>query len=332
MSLPEIPVLDYRAGGLPSYQRDGAERANRVMDAVVHGIGPAGRVGRAFLPLADRLADRRLTAMQDPYANEVREVRRWVGRAGPIAFSLSYEFGCTSRVFDGAPPVLFRTLDWPFRGIGGLVEIVHLPGEAGEWAMATWPGVVGCLQGTAPGRFTAALNQAPERVRGGRAISWLASKRRVMRGRGMPPTHLLRRVFETAPDFHAACKMLETTNVAAPVIFTIAGLHPGEARVIERTEVGSAVTDEPAAANHFASPLDRDQTWRARGIESHARRDAILGADEPPEHTALTAPVLNDLTRLAVTADTSGRLIVTGFEGDRQVTARTVADWPAHAA
>ena len=58
MSLPEIPVLDYRVGGLPSYQRDGAERANRVMDAVVHGIGPAGRVGRAFLPLADRIAGR----------------------------------------------------------------------------------------------------------------------------------------------------------------------------------------------------------------------------------------------------------------------------------
>ena len=323
--LPEIPVLDYRGGGMLAYQRDAAGRAGRVMDTVLGGIGPAGRAGRLLLPLADRIADRRLTAMADPYHAEIRAVRDWVGRPGPIAFSLSYEFGCTARVFDGERPVLFRTLDWPFKGIGALVEIVHLPGDAGDWVAATWPGVVGCLQGAASGRFAAALNQAPERVHGGRVWSWIAAKRQVMRSRAMPPTHLLRRVFERAPDFTTACEMLTRTPVVCPVIFTIAGGRPGEARVIERLENDWAVVREPAAANHFTSELDRHDRWRARGIESGARRERILSAAAPPDHDHLASPVLNSLTRLAVTASAAGDLIATGYDGDRQVTAVTPA-------
>lgn len=329
MTLPEIPIHDYRLGGMLAYQREAADRARRVMETVLTGMGLVGRAGRLMLPLADRAADKRLTMMMDPYQQEIRAVRRWVGRPGPVAFSLSYEFGCTARAFDGPEPMLFRTLDWPFRGIGALVEIVALPGKAGDWIAATWPGVVGCLQGMAPGRFAAAINQAPERMAGGRARSWLAARLRMMRGNGMAPTHLLRLVFETAPDFETAHRLLSHTPVAAPVIFSLTGVGPGEVCVIERTETNWAQAAEPAAANHFASELALFSQWRSRGVESEARRTMILAGDAPPAHDALAPPVLNALTRLAVTATAAGALTVTGFDGENRLTATATAEAPA---
>ena len=330
MDLPSVPIYDHRADGMFGYIHESLDRAEQVMDTVIEGLGRAGRLGRLLLPVADRIADRRLTLMMDPYQTEIRAVQRMMGRPGPIAFSLSYEFGCTARAFDAdGAPVLFRTLDWPFRGIGELVEIVILPGDAGDWIAATWPGVVGCLQGTAPGRFAAAINQAPERTsRGGRAASWISSKRDMMRQTGIPPAHLLRQVFETATDYEEARRLLATTPVAAPVIFTLTGAAPGEACTIERTEKNWAITDVPAAANHFVSELSTTSPWRSRGEDSEGRRAAILEADAPPALDDLAPPVLNSLTRLAVTATADGTLAVAGYEGDRRVTAVTTAEVP----
>jgi len=39
----------------------------------------------------------------------------------------------------------------------------------------------------------------------------------------MPPDQLLRRTFEQCADYAAARRMLETTPVARPVIYTLAG-------------------------------------------------------------------------------------------------------------
>ncbi len=332
MTLPEIAVHDHRADGMLGYIRKSADRAETVMDTVLSGLGFLGRIGRPLLPLADRIADRRLTLMMDPYQTEIRNVRRAVGRAGPLAFSLSYEFGCTARGFDAAEkdaaPTLFRTLDWPFHGLGSLAEIVILPGDAGDWITVTWPGVVGCLQGAAPGRFAAALNQAPERARGGRMRSWIASKRRFMAQTSIPPAHLLRQVFETAPDYAAAREMLSLTPVAAPVIFTLTGTRPGEACTIERTETSWATTDQPAAANHFATELSGLAKWRARGHDSSGRREAILQAPSAPLPDGLTPPILNPLTRLAMSASAAGEIVVAGYEGEVQVTAATAASIP----
>lgn len=330
MSLPRIPVYDCRAEGMTGYIRASGPRAERIMDVVLAGMGTIGRIGRPLLPIADRIADRRLITMSDPYHSEIRTVRQIVGRPGPIAFNLSYEFGCTARGFETeGMPELFRTLDWPFQGLGELIEILILPGECGDWITATWPGIAGTLHGAAPGRFAAAINQAPERMSPtGRAGSWISSKRAVMKSRAIPPAHLLRRVFETAPDYASAKKMLCHTPVAAPVIFTLSGTTEGEVCTIERTETGWALADHPAAANHFASELKARDRWRPRGMDSTGRRDAILALDRPPETDALAPPVLNDLTRLSLVADAGGRIVVTGYDGERQVTASTAAQVP----
>ena len=322
--LPGIAVYDRRATGLLQHALEGADRAETVMRTVIAGLGVAGNILGLVLPFADRIADRRLVAMNDPYRDEVLAIRDKLGRPGPIAFNLSYEFGCTARVFpDGT---LFRTLDWPFRGLGGLVEIVMLHGPAGDWITATWPGVVGCLHGAAPGRFAIALNQAPERISGfGRAVDWISSKRRFLKATGLPPSHLLRKVFETAQDYASARQMLIETAVAAPVIYTISGPDAGEACTIERTEKNSSVTDAPAAANHFETDAIGDSQWRGRGYDSTGRRAAILAEFAPPHLDELRPPVLNPLTRLALHLRPDGSLAVSGYDGARQITTITSA-------
>lgn len=318
-----IPEWDYRDGGLLALARDRREEASAVMDAVLDGFGVAGAAIRPLLPLGDRVAARRLAAMGDPYLQEVLALPRLIGRPGPAAFSLSYEWGCTCRVFEtGGVPLLLRVLDWPFRGLGERVEIVHLSGPAGSWITATWPGVLGALHGAAPRRFAAALNQAPERRTGlGRAVDYLSAKRRFLGSTGIAPAHLLRLVLETAPDYASARRMLSETPVAVPVIYTLAGTRSGESCVIERLETRA---EEPsggpaAAANHFASAIAPGD-WRPRGIESASRRAAAQALGSPPALDALSPPILNALTRLALTADAAGRLSVVGYDGDRRVT------------
>ncbi len=212
----EIPEWDYRDGGLPAFVRARREAAAEVMEAVLDGFGLAGVALRPLLPLGDRIAARRLAAMDDPYRDEILALSAVLDRPGAVAFSLSYEFACTARVFEtGGAPRLLRVLDWPFHGLGARVEVVHLSGPAGGWVTATWPGAMGALHGAAPGRFAVALNQAPERqtgfgpIRFGRAIDWLVSKRRFLRQTGLPPPHLLRQVLEQAPDYRAARRLTQ---------------------------------------------------------------------------------------------------------------------------
>ena len=56
----------------------------------------------------------------------------------------------------------------------------------------------------------------------------------------VPAMHLLRQVFETAPDYASARAALETTPLANAALFTLVGLAPGETCVIERTRLECA--------------------------------------------------------------------------------------------
>ena len=330
--LTEIPEWDHRDGGLPAFARARREAASGLMDAVLHGLGPAGTALRPLLPLGDRISARRLAAMADPYRDEILALPALLGRPGPAAFSLSYEFGCTARVFEtGGAPQLFRVLDWPFHGLGARIEVVHLSGPAGDWVTATWPGVMGALHGAAPSRFAIALNQAPERqtgfgrIRFGRAADWLTSKHRFLNQTGLPPQHLLRQVFEQAPDYRTALQMLTETPVAVPVIYTLAGTRPGEACVIERLETAATKPSEPIATNHFTTTLGAGR-WRSRGHDSPGRHRAACALATAPPVDRLQPPILNPLTRLALTLDATGHLSVAGYEGATRVTQ------PRHAA
>src|SRR5205809_654552 len=80
--------------------------------------------------------------------------------------------------------------------------------------------------------------------------------------RHIPPDQLLRQVFETCATYSEARAALETTPIARPVIYTLAGCASAERCVIERTEEGfSTRTENTGAANDW---LVAAQPWEAR--------------------------------------------------------------------
>ncbi|TDR94559.1 hypothetical protein EV668_1847 [Enterovirga rhinocerotis] len=346
--LPPIPVFDLRKSDPAAHAVDGKERTLALADACLGPLTPAARLAVSG---ADALARRWLLASGTPYADEIARIAAGTGVDGAHLLNASYEWGCTALAApapDGESARLLRTLDWPFHGLGQRVELWRQRGPAGEFAHLSWPGAVGLLTGMAPARFAAAINQPPLRRRApidaiaiDAAIATLSTWRSSGR---IPALHLLRRVFETAPDFSAAREMLERTPIAAPAIFTLVGLAPGETCVIERDiEAFETRQGVASAANTWryanfpgewgtgrASEQAHDSDQRAEMIEGWAGR-----AGAPFEW--VKAPILNGMTRLAVEADPAkGTLRALGYEeapndADSAVPATLPLDWSAAA-
>ena len=193
---------------------------------------------------------------------------------------------------------------------------------------------MGALTACAPGRFAACINQAPLRRR--TRHPWLRPYDMALnalatgRIRFIPPDHLLREVFETCGSFAEARHRLETTPVARPVIYTLAGCRRGERCVIERTEQGFESRDEDTgAANDW---LQSRPAWEARvssqamftrSYEEAAERNrhrmqqlaAWNGEFARGSFAWVKPPVLNRFTRLAVEAcPAKGVLRAVGYE------------------
>jgi hypothetical protein len=322
--LSAIPIVDARADPLVLAD-PAAVRALR--DAV---FGPFKAAVLPALPLADRIARRWLARSASPYLAELDGMARRTGVAGIYAINISYEYGCTTLAGIDAPgrgPALRRTLDWPFLGLGRAAVVARRSGPAGEFDDVTWPGAVGTLTAMAPGRFAAAINQAPlfRRTRANmlRPVDYLRNlSHTLLREHGMPPLHLLRRVFETAADFSQALDLLTKTELARPVLFTVVGCAPDEIAVIERRERDATVhLGEGSVANDWRAA---DEGWEPRPcsladrrLDSAARRAAIEQAvtlfDEP--FGWVVPPVRNWNTRVAVEmSPREGMLRVVGFE------------------
>jgi len=190
------------------------------------------------------------------------------------------------------------------------------------------------LTASAPGRFAAAINQAPlwRRTMNPllRPYDLAANALSTWRVSFCPPDHLLRQVFETCRDFAEAKHRLETVPIARPVIFTLVGCAPGERCVIERTEQGYVTrVDDTAAANDWLEPA---KPWEARvaahllftasyeeaAARSRTRREALGSWSRgfsSADFAWVVPPVLNAFTRCAVQAcPARGRLSVVGYE------------------
>jgi hypothetical protein len=316
--LASIPLIDIRHGGPVRHAREGSERARGLRDACV-GWLPA--VVRPLLPAMDGVARHWLRRSCSPYVDEVATIANALGFAGIWFLNGSYQWSCTAlaRQEDGVP-WLARTLDWPFPGLGRFAEIARMQGPAGDFYNLTWPGYVGALTAFAPGRFAASINQAPMRRRTLdprlRPFDLLANAVATLRhARAIPPDQLLRQVFETAPRYEDARRLLEITPLARPAIFTLAGAHPGERCVIERTEEAANIrNDEHGAANDW---LVSAPPWEGRigaskvltssfadaAENSRRRREGLStwsGSFERNSFAWLAPPVLNPYTRLAV--------------------------------
>ena len=330
---PPIAVVDVRDGGPVRHARERAAGAVALRDACLAWFPPAVV---PLLPFLDRRARRWLTRSRAPYVADIEAIAAVLGFPGIWLLNASYQWGCTALAREeGGAPWLGRTLDWPFPGLGRHAEVAHMRGSAGTYFSVTWPGYVGVLTAMAPGRFAASINQAPlwRRTRHPwlRLFDLAANGLNTWRNiRHIPPDQLLRAVCEECADFAEARRRLETTPIARPVIYTLAGIRPGEQCVIERTEEGcSTRATATCAANDW---LDSRDGWEGRvgadvvmscshaeaGAASRRRREALAawtGTFDGDSFVWVTPPVLNRFTRLAVEmCAAAGTLRVVGYE------------------
>ena len=318
--LPAIPVIDVGPDfPIETLERE-LPRAHRLLDAATR-IVPA-----QALSSLDRVSRRWLSRWENAHLPEIDRIARTLQRPGAYFLSVNYEWGCTCRVApapDRGSARLVRVLDWRTDGLGRNVLAARVAGRAGPFVTLTWPGYTGVLQGVAPGRFAGALNQAPMRKAVGYYyLDWAANRRRVWQMPHGTPAHLLRTAFERADNFAHAKRILSTTPISSPAIFSLAGTESDEICVIERQETEARIHEgAQVAANH----------WQTIGWSGHARGNDSAGracqmarvpTDFDPRLPWLTDPVLNPRTRLVMIADAkSGRFLAQGYEADGAATA-----------
>lgn len=318
--LPIIPVVnaDQTNWCLHLLQQE-TSKAHALLDKA------AERFPDFLMSFGDKRSEQWLEKFNNPFSKEISQVSDFVKRSGAIFLNVSYEWGCTSRA--GPDPEnkcarLIRILDWPDDGLGSNITALNINGPLGEWTSLTWPGYAGVLQAVAKGRFAAAINQGPmDLTTGFYSLDWAINRFHMWNTPHIPPSHLLRQVFETVETYAEAKQILTDTPIAAPAIFILSGLTPDESCVIERRQEEAYVIEEPvAAANSW-----RRSDWRGcfRG-EENENRITMMGEQAcclENEFSWLKPPVLNDRTRLAMIADAStGELIAQGFEKDGPAT------------
>lgn len=322
--LPVIPVITTGPSFAIETLAVAGERTRALLDLATR------HIPQSLLRVGDAVSRRWLVKSRNPHLAEIDAVAGWLKRPGAYFFTVNYEWGCTCRVAPAADHEsarLVRVLDWRTPGLGRYVIAAEVAAPAGRYVSLTWPGYTGVLQALAPGRFAAAINQAPMRKLGGglRATDWAANRVRVWRHDHLPAAHLLRDVFETATNYAEARRRLVATPIAAPAIFSLAGLAPDDTCVIERTEREASVHVGPrSAANHWQA---HGWTGHGRGIDSHGRARSMdaIGAALDPDFAWLAPPVLNPLTRLVMVASAAeGRLVAQGYEPGGPATAPLV--------
>jgi hypothetical protein len=317
--LPIVPVIDLGAAPCDHLAALAPDKV-RVLSAAGRALTTAPV--QAWMDSRSKAwLDRNVT----PYKTEIDRVAALPGISGVYALNISTEWACSSMVHGGR---LMRTLDWPLHGMGPSLTVTRHDAAVGAWWQATWPGFVGVLTGMAPGRFAASYNQPPIRRRSGiKPLDWVIERIGVDRRTAIPPTHLLRQVFEKARDFNEAAAMLRETELAIPALFSLAGAD-GQSVVIERLETRARLRPGPVAiANHWPALSESPPDWPAgwlRGVDSGGRfRDACVVAGNltalPDRFDWLKFPILNKYSRLAVMMDcVAGTFVVQGLEQQGQ--------------
>jgi hypothetical protein len=243
--LLEMPILrcdrDFPLATLKAFET----QAHKLIDGATRGIPGSA------LKVADTISRRWLVRSGNEHLSEIDAIAEYLARPGAYFLSVNYEWGCTVAVRPIADHTqLIRVLDWRTPGLGRYIIAADVAAPPGRYQTLTWPGYTGILQATAPGRFAAAINQAPMPQRGGGLLplDWLANKIEVWRSTNTTPAHLLRSVFEQAGTFAEARRQLTETPISTPAIFSLVGCRQCELCIIERTETAAHVHDGAHAA------------------------------------------------------------------------------------
>lgn len=318
-TLVEIPYVDATERGALDVARAEAGRFQAVIRA--------GRehYGALAIGIGDVISKRWLFRQNNPFTDEIAAVDEEAGKSGAWLLNLSYEWSCTTGAGpdpSGKGSRMLRTLDWPLDGLGETVVVAKFKGKAGAYYNVTWPGFVGVATAMAPGRFSAAINQPPFR-RWTRScwVDWGINRARLLKGRALPPTHLLREIFDSCATYDEAKERLIETPLAIPAFLTLSGTSPDQACLIEREENAATVHENPTACgNHW---MARNVPGHFRGIDSIGRRTLMAETrdDAADGFDWVAPPILNETTRVAVVANAlEGKLMVRGYERDGIVT------------
>jgi len=324
--LPVIPVIETGPDFPYESLLADEQRAHALID------GATRLTPRPALKVLDRISRKWLAKWNNLHLAEIDRIANRLGRPGAYFLSVNYEWGCTVGVH-AAPnrtsARLTRVLDWRTPGLGRYIIAAKVSGNpGGSFVTMTWPGYTGILQAMAPGRFSAALNQAPMATRGGGIypLDWMANKIEVWNTPHPTPAHVLREVFEKSVNYGEARLRLIETPIVAPAIFSLAGVKADELCIIERMQETAHVHDGAnAAANAWQAP-----GWSGRepGRHNSAQRiQDMIGKVVKPgcsmslDFEWLQPPILNDRTRLAMLSDAaSGKIIAQGYEADGPAT------------
>jgi hypothetical protein len=321
MPLPEISVLTDADTPLALFekQRGLAHKLADVCRKIIPGF---------LLRYVALKSEEWLDRAKPPYREELDKIAQDMGKEA-YALNLSYEWGCTTTAFNDAARggvTMYRTLDWPIKGMGDKLVVAKHHGPAGDYWNIAYPGFVGVLNGVAKGRFTVAINSAPiPRSDWGFIGDYLLSKRDNLRHDGIPAAFLLRKVFEECVDYQAAVKMLSETPLMAPSIFTVAGINDDEHCVIERMHDQAIIHNGlkegfVCATNGWINDRwpahDRPTSPRKRRAEMIADMGTYKG-----DFDWLDGAILNSRTRLAFEANArDGTLTLMGVEGKKPAT------------
>jgi len=204
--------------------------ARRLLECYLRDLGGLG----TFAPLVESYAQAFVSA---EHREEIASIARMVGRPEPevLLANLYYEafrqlIGCTAFACDTPEgPIHARNLDWWTEDqlLARLTWVVRVQGSpAGPFDIVGWPGFIGALSGSAPGRFAVSLNAV------------ISGERPTL---AAPVVLLIRQALETCATFAEALRLLERSPIAADCLLLLTGTRPGEMAVIERTSTRAAV-------------------------------------------------------------------------------------------
>jgi hypothetical protein len=279
-SIAEIPLLDVDAQASAAMCRDDLARMEALVRAAL------SRRSHFLLPYVtgwvDKISCAWLARQVSPYLEEIRHVAGLLGRPGAFFLNAVYEWSCSTSLGpdpSGKGARMIRVLDWGLAGMGKHAVVARHATPHGPFYNATWPGYAGVVNAMAPGRFSAAINQAPRvPITGFAPLDDMITRLRLFAASDtILASHLLRRVFETAPDYDAAVSMLADTEVrlAAPALFSLSGIAPEEGCVIEAFGTMRRVhraSEAPSAIIGIANQ------WLSPDLKGRARNESVTEA------------------------------------------------------
>lgn len=279
--LHELPINPLESSNYLEFHINNCANIRKMLANWVSGHKHGyGHLAIKSLKLTDNIVRRWLIRSDHPFKNEVFTIDDIVATPGYLTVSFGFSWGCTVKVDQHGN--FIRALDWNFHELGKFLQVIVMKPDNNQKPYLTfsWPGLTGLYQVIAPERFTITINQAPmpEYKFLPSPINWAINRISTFTNyQAIDPSHLLRQVANTSPDYQTALATLANTPLCIPCIFTIANHDNSRGCIIERTQnaaniIGFNEKKYLVTANNFTKdPGQSNIIWSARGFDNNLR-------------------------------------------------------------